>query len=418
MKGSALYQRLQQPLTTDFFIAGYFVLLPCVKLGGEIFLLATTVFGLGLLARTPALWPAKHQAIRWFALALGGFALLKLISAGWAIAPQLAVRDFFSHLHFLALLPVVVALRKSQAPIASMLLGMRIALVILGLWALSNWLLAPAGTEWGIQSFRAAAQNSGVLGDICAIYLLLNVTAFLFRGQHAAFGGFGATELLLVILCGAIAISATGARTAFLAFFLAASLLVVVSLRQKPFALIGTVSMLAAAAALMFFAQQSRFELGASQARDWMQGKPLVIGEENSIGFRLNLYETAITAIKQRPLIGYGAGNTREVTALFAPEALKKRSLGHFHNQYLQLLTETGVLGIVSAAFIVWCFLKLSAAQGFVVMLGISLVSYELLASLSNNVTKHGVLHSMLLWIYACFCLELLARLRPEQSAR
>lgn len=67
----------------------------------------------------------------------------------------------------------------------------------------------------------------------------------------------------------------------------------------------------------------------------------------SSLGLRYHSNVYGLTLIQQNPLWGFGAGSTnRLIDDHYLPEA---RSLQHFHNTYLQITSEFGIVGLLFA---------------------------------------------------------------------
>ncbi|MDI6641874.1 MAG: O-antigen ligase family protein [Elusimicrobiota bacterium] len=82
----------------------------------------------------------------------------------------------------------------------------------------------------------------------------------------------------------------------------------------------------------------------------WPQGRTRIIdtfkkGSE-SISVRQNMWQTAITMVKQKPIFGYGPQSFPEIFEE-SPLATEKGHI-HCHNIYLGLASETGLLGLIS----------------------------------------------------------------------
>jgi O-antigen ligase len=77
-------------------------------------------------------------------------------------------------------------------------------------------------------------------------------------------------------------------------------------------------------------------------------------GQEDSVHFRQVCLQTALSMFREHPWVGFGAGEYgRNIRRFFdehyyAWEAINK----HIHNLYLQILVETGALGLLG--FLAW----------------------------------------------------------------
>lgn len=74
----------------------------------------------------------------------------------------------------------------------------------------------------------------------------------------------------------------------------------------------------------------------------------------NSIGIRTQVWQAAVQLFKENPLFGIGYGEFSNVVTLRQKElAISQSAVGyHAHNDYLQLLAEMGVLGLISILFL------------------------------------------------------------------
>ena len=73
----------------------------------------------------------------------------------------------------------------------------------------------------------------------------------------------------------------------------------------------------------------------------------------SSLQSRMLIWQATLAVFRSHPVVGVGAGNLNEVIPPYYPEKLLKRFKGKLeagtsHNEYLQILAETGILGGVS----------------------------------------------------------------------
>lgn len=82
---------------------------------------------------------------------------------------------------------------------------------------------------------------------------------------------------------------------------------------------------------------------------------------------RLAIWKNTMEMIKEKPFAGYGLGNHKVYYPLFHSKIVKEKvfsethQLSNVHNDFLQLLSETGVIGVIAALFIFLSFFKLIA---------------------------------------------------------
>ncbi len=101
---------------------------------------------------------------------------------------------------------------------------------------------------------------------------------------------------------------------------------------------------------------------------------PLKAGESNikreaegSISLRFAIWQNTIKMIQKKPLTGYGLGNHKIYYPLFHSMAVHDKQfsedfqLSHVHNDFLQLFSETGLIGVIAALFVFLSFFAVTA---------------------------------------------------------
>ncbi len=89
--------------------------------------------------------------------------------------------------------------------------------------------------------------------------------------------------------------------------------------------------------------------------KDEIKKDPSLIG-------RLRFYKTSIHLIKKKPIIGWGFGRktVKYINERLTPEWFEKRNLSlitsHTHNTFLQILLETGIMGLIGFLLIIFLF--------------------------------------------------------------
>jgi len=179
--------------------------------------------------------------------------------------------------------------------------------------------------------------------------IFLAVTIFILLTQF-----FQTKVLLYKVLAGIFLFSAminlflNGGRLGQLAFFIA--LLTFIYLRYKitlksvglSFALIIGVFMLAYTMSPVF---KTRMDLSLVSL------KKISVGDYNSSwGIRTNILIVAKEVVKEQPFLGTGIGNARTIfleKSKQFPQTGFFSNLKHLHNQYMQILVETGIVGLL-----------------------------------------------------------------------
>ena len=95
-----------------------------------------------------------------------------------------------------------------------------------------------------------------------------------------------------------------------------------------------------------------------SRLDDLSAGKGVRKTEQlNSMVWRWRLWESSMDSIKRRPILGYGLGSFEGLSANFFD--LEKGKGAPAHNIYVELLFETGLVGLIAHLAIYFVVLKL-----------------------------------------------------------
>jgi len=94
---------------------------------------------------------------------------------------------------------------------------------------------------------------------------------------------------------------------------------------------------------------QGRVAETEREAREWQPG----VAARTSVGYRLEFYDNTLKLIRERPLLGAGTGGF--------PSAYKQQvagtqmaPAGHPHNEYLHLVSQLGIPGLVALIALFW----------------------------------------------------------------
>ena len=120
----------------------------------------------------------------------------------------------------------------------------------------------------------------------------------------------------------------------------------------------------------------------------------LAINKDARYGFAIRIlsWDAAISLIKEKPIIGYGAGNTqKKLNNAYLERGYNypyKENL-NAHNQFLQIWLENGLLGILSSSLIFIClfgvFRNAKADSQFILMIMVILFINSLFESIFNR---------------------------------
>ena len=237
-------------------------------------------------------------------------------------------------------------------------------------------------------------------------------------GYRSAFPSFWRLPLLVGFLAMALgALILTGSRGTLIVIFPLAILMA--AAREKPLhplgvlAAIGVILVIGAALSPFVF---SRMSLLFADAADLLAGEGTG-GLSNSVRIRIDLWSHALELASRRPMLGYGLGSFPQVLkdpSLAIPADSPLWHFNHVHNQYLDLLLETGLIGLGLFMSVI----GISLWAGFRALrdpprriIGLTLIwvasSYSIFGLsttfMAHSTTSHhfGVLIGMLFWCVA-----------------
>lgn len=394
----------------DYLITWTFATILVLPGSGELTLLVSMLAGLFVWIKNPA---SARQFIQvhalWLpSLAVASLPLMKGLSWIWSIDPVLTLNDMATHLHFLMWLPLVLLYRQAHNPLDAMLFGTRIAAVLLLAWSIANWW--QYGLSISIEGrLEAGAQNAGVLGQLVGIMALWWTLAYWRTPSWRAL----ATALALLAAVYAaggrshIAVAGAGIATLFAVRVLFQTkgrwlrvLSVSVLLGGSTLLVGGMWAPIQQAAHEMDSYRQNATESGAAQPN----GDPsAAVG--TSVGNRAGLYHVALTAFPDSPWLGFGGGTTKKVVSLYSPMSTHFAATRHYHQQYLQVLMDTGIAGLLMAstallALTLW--LRARSRQDFLLWACYLALLYSTAAvGMLTGVLQQGLIHAFLVMALA-----------------
>ncbi len=172
-------------------------------------------------------------------------------------------------------------------------------------------------------------------------------------------------ERLILGLAAVIMITAlifTFTRGAWLAVFLVGLVLIYMNVPKK---LLWIGALLIAITSTVFLLNQGPLE----KARQAVLKRVSSLGhpeQEDSVSFRKVCFATGMKMFRQHPLIGFGAGEyERNIRKYFDEDYYAWPAMDkHIHNLYLQILIETGLLGLLSFLLLIAYYLT-AMIKGF-----------------------------------------------------
>lgn len=324
----------------DAWIAWIFASMLSIPLAGEINMLAGMVFIIYAWSKRSTSGSESFSKSLWLcALAISSIVVIKAVSWFWSIAPASTLRSVANHLHFLLWSPLLIVFFRAEEPLKAMLAGARLAVAGLFVWSVWFWLKNGVELHAWIR-LEAGAQNPGVLGQLATVLALW--MALIWKNS------LNRADLLWVFLA-VCPVVAAGGRSHIVVMAIG---LVCIALTAAwgakrsarwhiGVALFGAVLFGALAMALA-----PRMLQAWQEVRDYQHDSARAVG--SSVGNRVGLYHVAWKAFPDSPWVGFGAGTSKAVVERYSPIATKFAVVRHYHQQLLQVVMETGLLGLMA----------------------------------------------------------------------
>ena len=225
--------------------------------------------------------------------------------------------------------------------------------------------------HWVQSAIRSSStfNNANPFGTFAMIVLFLS----------AAYALFGNGILKLRIASAALSFMAgvglflSGSRGAWLGAV--AGLLPIGYVVIRKIGVVKTFAVLVCIAAVSYFAVPQK-------VIDTVKGKAVI---DSSVNQRFMMNETALTLIKENPIIGIGIGQFPLVYPLYKQP--KAHELTHIHNIYLHCLTEIGFIGFACVGFFIVYVLRL----GYKKRTKIAMWYYIGMCSVVLGIVIHGI---------------------------
>ncbi len=330
-----------------------------LQVAGDLVLFILAMMGI-FISISKKLSPFNIQEIKVFSyLTLGYFlaVCLSVLFSGQAIElAHYIPRDF----HFLFAPFIALALFKAEININYLLAGVKLGLLVLGLFILYRF---QAG-----YSPPSNVMNSAVLGNL-AVSLFFVVLVFY---QQEPFKNKAFT--LLSLLSGLFIIVASGTRGAWLSFLLLSGVYLYFFYKQRNKLNIKSnffIALIFGLIILIPFSQsiKDRAQSAHTEITSWVLGdkSATLNGLPTSVGVRLQMYSLATKKIKDVPLFGHGYRTSNIVVF----EDVKSTSgqlsytYNHLHNAYLTNYFNGGVVLLGALLLILFAPLRIFLKANF-----------------------------------------------------
>lgn len=339
----------------------------------------------------------------------------------WAEYSGEALDNAFNHLHFLLWPLLVLFMQKAGARLSEVESALAFTLVVLAGWYLAQRF--GVSTAPSSDRFQAGVGSTGMLSTVLAFFVLWLVAAAT-RPRQA-----NRTRWLLGMgaLGGLVALYGTQARTELLGVALGLTGLVLFRWPERWIFKAGTVSMFVAliCAFLAIYAAKDRFTVIQDEAFAYFAGpEQRRQAVHTSVGARLEMSRVAWEGVKERPLLGWGAGLRPRHLQQYATDPGYTMPYSNFHNLFLQSLLEIGVLGsVVSLGLAFWLFREtvwrvLQGKQRELGLLSLLLWFSYFWKSLANATFGYGLPNAVFVLFSAWFWVESRRAASWDESGR
>ena len=304
------------------------------------------IAGLVLLWRSPAAW--RRPPARWAALIFLGYWLPQLLSAFDSVDAERSWREVGFDLRYLPML-VYFALELSQenrAERAANGLGW-----IVLLWGADALLQALTGFSLGGAS--SADRLSGIFGaeDLKLGPMLVALSPFLIAAAWHRRPWLGGLAVLLI----GSAVILAGTRSAWIMLLLVIATLGYAHLgaRRAGLALLAVFALGSLIGTAAYHGSES-FAGRIDRSRAVFSGDR--VGLDHALAYRLPIWENAWRMTAAHPINGVGVRAYRDAYPEYAEPGdrwlgfFEGKGAAHAHNIVLELLSETGLLGLL-----IWC---------------------------------------------------------------
>ena len=380
----------------DALIAFFFFAMPSIKIMGEALFLAMAVAGLYLYLQGPRLVLPKR--IWCLAASLAALLVLKALSLLWAADLQLAGRDVATHLHLLLFTPVLILLMRATHPWRAALTGITAALLFCGGWAIVHALYVEDVIRHRLE---VGAQNALILCAIVVPYTLWLSLVWLRSRQ---------TLILLAVLAGWLTVAVSASRTPFLVLLLLSLVIVFWYFRRLPRVWLASLLIFGAAISVALYTPTGKsstlaISVQVQRALTEIEQYNSNAVSDTSVGNRLELWAIAREAFWEAPWLGHGAGSAPTLVKQYAPEKSSRMLKHHFHNQYFQIATELGAVGLLLlATLLAAAWFALRASSSLITESAAVFLASTLLLGVTSIFLKQGLLNTFFIGSLSVLC--------------
>lgn len=342
----------------------------------------------------------------WLALSFMSIPLFKALSALWSVEPRLALMNAVAHLYFIFWPLVLVGVHKCKGTSQNEVNHA----IALGLITVTLWRVAFQITQ--LSWLDHGSPNRGILAQLALVAGSWNLLAL-----TRPVGPSHPWRLIYLIaaICTFALIVLTERRLELIGFVLLATGILVWRWRSKLTAL-RLVGLLVAACALLGVLIYLRWEIFSKGVGELSLYFNSNIGQasfvNNSWGSRLEMWRLGLAAFLDHPWLGIGASAQPSSMQTWGGPPAESFGHRHFHGQWLQILVEGGLLGVVVTVLSVsWIVGKLILqplkSQENIALMGATLIGAYMIEGIASAALHYDkpnafmVVASAWLWHYA-----------------
>lgn len=347
----------------NWFIYLFFFATPIIKGSGELLLLIFSIYSFFLIKKNGIFKTLRdfNRTEVILSILISSAFLIRFISLAWSDSSKFLPSSALTNIHYLLWPLLLVAIKNSEDPLETMMRGISAASVVAFIYLLGYFLFdEKVNFNPNTFNFELGAQHSGVLAHIMCLYSgLLACSIFLKKDPTSR-----QSIKIIYFLFGVAIMIATAKRIQFGILIVIIISLISPILVEKPITSIRLFTITACALIVTgaTYLLIPKFIIAYKEALHYFEHTEQNFTAFNSsIGARIEHYYVGIKAWIERPWLGYGVGIKPGDLSHFSndPENFDFQKLSHFHNQYLQVLIETGILGATLATFAIIKILKI-----------------------------------------------------------
>ncbi|SDD91964.1 O-antigen ligase family protein [Aquimonas voraii] len=339
------------------WLIAVFALLPFSR-SYELPLLVMAVLG---AKQVPALFRAGAEPMQGVAALLFlGYWLPELLSALDSVAASKSWTEVAVDLRFL---PALLYAQRGLSRPGAAAFALRGLGLLVALWTMDALVQAVAGVSLG--GSNRVDRLSGIFGDddlkLGAVMAALSPLLLVAAKQRFGWRGFALSALALAMVIGL-----AGARAAWLSYALVLALMLWFALPRlsQRLAALAVACVLLLGAGLVLQHSSQRFAERIDRSAAALAGDPAAL--DHALSFRLPIWRAAQSMFTAHPINGVGVRGYRYAYPDHAPSDDRflfegergEQGAFHAHQIVLEILSETGTLGLLCWLGAVACFLR------------------------------------------------------------